>query len=654
MYRLLRVLALLLLTLPVFSQQHTKKGAELSDYIKNTLQSKNFILTEQNLCLTGRDTFAYNISHEIPSQKGFDLDFDSSEKKNTVIYSFFQEDFLENEGQIIEFIYHIKQLKLDYNTVFLFTALDKKTLETDSAKTGSQCYADNIVNPLHSLVINIDFFQSTDIISILSGAKYKVSPEWLISRLIAAFNENGTPYKLNHNFLSLYRLGFISGEKRMQSYITANVPSVTISGTSLHIFNALKTFASDYTIQETDQWDSHYQIIKPFVLQKPVLIKEHHLVYAYLFLMTIFLLILCTFSFVGKNSFRKKMQVLNSWYIIPFTLLITFILLVIAQRFIALDFIQNTCTPVVQFGIKIIFTMFFIAILFALQLLLKTPVSHFAYGYIITVVAIINIFVFSAVDLTLFILFSIEYLIVYFARSAKRFASILIFTVILVIPFLPFLLVTITQNTDKTLTGYVQCNTLSNMLLSLILFPFEIMWLRVLLRFNLFTKKIGLNIKYIVKNTALSTLASICVTGAIVFSIPLILRTGENRLITIPDTYIQSDKNINTHLSYSNDNYLGMTTYHLKVKSDKKAIRYIITVFNKDKLNIYDSLYDFNYERDGKSVVFTVPDYPPQNITVDFAMSSQQKASVSITAVYTTDTNAVFDLETVTMSLKGL
>ena len=140
---------------------------------------------------------------------------------------------------------------------------------------------------------------------------------------------------------------------------------------------------------------------------------------------------------------------------IPFTLAITFLSLYLGQFTVGLLSKIINMNPVIQYGIKLIFSMIFISIFFVVQGILKISITAFLYGYLITIVSIFNIFLFSTRDLTLFIIFVTEYIIIYLSRRAKRISSVIFYFLLMLLPFLPYAVIIIKNARDSEIMNTV-------------------------------------------------------------------------------------------------------------------------------------------------------------------------------------------------------
>ena len=113
---------------------------------------------------------------------------------------------------------------------------------------------------------------------------------------------------------------------------------------------------------------------------------------------------------------------------------------------------------------------------------------------------------------------------------------------------------------------------------------------------------------------------------------------------------------INTEKSYiqvldEKKDFLEMTTHQLKITTTKKVLRYTISLTSPDSQPLYDSLYNYSASENAKSITFNIPDFPPEQITINFNCDSKTISQLKIDVLYFTEEENKYEKETKTMTI---
>ena len=641
----------------VFPQKYIEEkylfGNNLSSAVDKAISKKGFSPVKQELSSTGQDKFAYNILIDFPPTKKSE-NIEESEstgseiRRNEVIFCFKQEDFQSHEAEIFEFITFLQKMERDWSVKILFSVLDDSEFSDAGSIKGTEVFASSVEDSDSCCALTISFnpAESTEVFT--EGGKV-TTPLWLTKRVTDAFFDSQANFSFKNQLSSIYRLGLIKGKERLSFFFENNIPAIELNfpdGTEL---SSLKKFAESYTSDGTAEWDMHYIYINRSNLFKAVFINERTIIISCLSVGILTILILCIFSFLGESGERHKYDFIKSSYMIPFTIGIAFLSLLFGQHFVAFLSSYFPLNPIFLYGIKIVFSMIFISILFTIQGIFKFSATAFIYGYLLMVVAIFNIFLFTTRDLTLFVIFVAEYILVYISRSAKNLPSLSVFFVLMIIPFVPYGFIIIRSAEDFELTNAVFTSATDNLLLSLAIFPFQITWLRMLVFLNVRAGSKGWTMKKMILNGVFSTIAILAFIFALIFAISHFVYRPDFRESTRVEIKIFREEKFTISAKLSKDEFSGMTTNHIKLSSEENARRYKVILNGKEGTHpIYDSIYNYTIitNHDGTdSYSFVIPEYPPKNITIDYAAPEKTPATIEVTAYYTTEDPHTFRIE---------
>ena len=642
---------------------HIPFGNSLSNSVASSLSRHSFSPVKQQLSDTGQDNFAYNIildfegdsdlrqndSNSVQSISHAEFVSASANFRDEVIFCFTQEDFFVHEDEILDFLTYIKELQREWRATVLFSALDFSEFKDSSSPNGSHIFASSI-DDADSVCAIIIFLDDSKENAIHTGSKRHTTPLFLTQRITDSFFETRNRFTFEDTLSAIYRLGILSGEERLSYFFENDIPAIGIDFNESKNLSVLKNFAQNYTLEGTEEWDMHYLYLDRANIFKGIFINERTIIIICLCVGLLTILILCVFSFTGSHGERQKYEFIKSSYMIPITVGISFLSLVLGQNIVAFFSSYFFINPVFQFGIKIVFSLTFISILFAVQEILKFSVTAFVYGYLLSVVSIFNIFLFSTRDLTLFVIFAIEYIIIYISRSAKKLGILVFFFILMAIPFMPYAYIIIKNATDAELAVSIFCDPIGNLLLAFAMFPFQIMWLKILMFMNIYAGGKGYSMKRIIFNDVFSTALVLTFVFSLIFSISqFIYKPAERRMNKIETKIVQEERNTLT-AQLSKDSFSGMNTNHIAIQSNDEAVRYTVMLYGINTEHpIYDSIYDYTViSGKGRSDVysFTIPDFPPKEIMIDYACDVSARAKIEITALYRTEMPHTFRSET--------
>ena len=659
LFRKIIITALLIFSahFAVFPQKYIEEkflfGNNLSTAVDKAISKKGFSPVKQELSSTGQDKFAYNILLDFPPTKASENQDESENpgsqiRRTEVIFCFQQEDFQNHESEIFDFLTFLQGMERDWSATILFSALDNCEFKDLGSIRGTQVFASSVEDSdsCCALAISFNSYESTTIYT--GGSKFS-TPLWLTKRITDTFFDTQTNFSFKNQLASIYRLGLLKGTDRLSFFFDNNIPAIELSFPGSQEFSSLKRFAETYQSDGTGEWDMHYVYINRGNMFKAVFINERTIIISCLSVGILTILILCIFSFLGEHGERHKYDFIKSSYMIPFTIGIAFLSLLFGQHFVAFISAFFPLNPIFQYGIKIVFSMIFISILFVVQGLFKFSATAFIYGYLLMVVAIFNIFLFSTRDLTLFVIFVAEYIIIYISRIAKNLPALCVFFILMLIPFVPYGYIIIRSADDFDLTNAVFTSARDNLLLSLAIFPFQITWLRILVFLNIRAGIKGWTMKKMILNGIFSTIAILTFTFALIFAISHFVYRPDFRESQRIETKIFREEKFTISAKLSKDEFSGMTTNHIKLISEEDALRYkVVLNGNEGTHPIYDSIYDYTIitNHDGTdSYSFVIPEYPPKNITIDYAAPEKTPATIEVTAYYKTDDQHTFRIE---------
>ena len=639
-----RMLALLFCAarLSLAAQDAAPRGSELSMAVERLLVQNGFSTTRQPLATTSQDVFPFNVTVELPVV----TPTASEDGRTTLVLDITQEDAYREQEALIGLLRNLSERAYNFNIIVLCAAQDSAPPALAPAERGSALYARTTSDADHIAAVCVMF---GDRRAIYTANRGRISPRWLTALLTRAFYQEHLSFHFPHFFASFYRLGFIDAHVRTAAYLDNAIPAVGIQLRGAEDVPVLTAVCDGYSVAETLVWDSHYQLLPLTQPLKPLLISGSTFVLGVLTLSAIVLLMLCAFSFTSRNGEREKHELMHAWFLIPLTLALSFMSLLLGQRLCLRASWLTNAAPSVQLGAKILFSALTVSLVFLVQELLRVPVGRLVYGYIILFVSLCNIFVFSAIDIQFFLPLVAEYLIIYAVHRSVEPAPIITAMLLMLWPFAPYVLQIMRAEPTPELEALVFCEPRTNFLLTLLCVPFQIMWLRVLLWFKLY-RRAG---KEVICRLLVHSIVPAGIPLVVTVIAAVLLGTAASHAERqTPQTAVILTRDRNTlAVSVNQTTFSDLTTAHVTITAAESAVRYEVTLESNGGIPLYDSSYGFT-ETAGR-VRFEIPDYPPRQMTIDYAFAPGTDGIVTVTALFATSEKRTYRRETRTVTVSG-
>ena len=645
-----RITTLLLLLFsarsPCFPQEFLS-GKELSDEADRILSKNGFSCLRQELSQTGQDEFAGNLILTFPANS--DGGSGDGQERDELIFCISQEDFIANAAEIIDFLSFLRDLRRQWRATALLAALDNPEFkDSRPAARGSLVFAESVedADSVAAIIVGLDPDSAT---AVHTGGRNHTSPLWLTKIVTDAFFDSGAGFSFEDLISSVYRLGIVHGKERLSFFFENDIPAIEINLSEISGLSVLKNLARDYAGARAGEWDMHYLYIDLGKFIRAAFISERTLVSLCLLVGFLTILILCAFSFIEKDGESHKRHFIKSIHMIPLIIAVSCISLFLGQTLAARLPPELPVGAAARYGIKLALPMIFVSVIFIIMEIMRIRPRASVYGYLLSSSAILNIFLFSATDITLFVIFVIEYIIIFLSRKARNIPQLIFYLILIPMPFLPYGYIIIRKADDIETARAVLAGVTGNVLLASALFPFQVTWLRIL---ALAGKGHG-NEKRpagkIILAVSVKTAALIAFILASILSIsgPAYRhRTmGSGRL----ERTVTDEDRGSLAVRASKNEFSGMDTRHIIISSDEAAVRYEALLRGTGGSRpLYESVYDHSVIAgdDGEEVYsFIIPDYPPRQITIDYACGSGAEATIEVSAYYRTDKDKSFRRE---------
>ena len=512
--------------------------------------------------------------------------------------------------------------------------------------TGSQVLLENISNPDTCALIMLDGTASQfDEATVVFGADGILTPLWLIQQV---------PLPISQDSLITYRLNLSEDNPALIPFFQSGMATVAISFNTSEqeqrqkVFTALETMTENFSVEESLSANSKNYIVLHFV--DNIWIGEQFSIFVYLIITILVLAIISGFSFLGKKGAIHRQSFFKIWYLIPITIFLSTFFLWLGQL-VAGKLVQTVPeNTVVILGIKTLFSFVAVSLPFIFHLKLRLPIVQFAYGYLLTIVVAMNIFIFASIDLVLLFIFVLEYIIIYFCRLAKRLVPLIIASLIMLLPFIPYAVNILAYASQDKLLHLVQTGIWGNMLYACILIPFQIMWLRIMVRIDIFgTHRHISTIKIIMATIGVMGIMVLCIVGTLFFASLVLNRTIPekelNQQSLQPYSYQLVEAPVPEQLQVSvvRKSYLELQAVEIQLSSPVPIIRYEVSVTSENQIPVYDSAMNFVTVQNsaqsntaGETVAnnatthFLIPDFPTNTTSFEYTADGDKSQNITV------------------------
>jgi hypothetical protein len=623
---------------PVSLYNENLHGLSLCNDTEKFLITNGFVPEKTDLIRSGTNEFPCNIKVLIPSAAKNSSGQDGN--RQTLILAFTMEDAFRFRNYVSVILDNLKKKQLDYNLILFFSYGDLQSENEDNQLHGTDIFAASIDTPDDYSAVCISFTKKTTAILTPGGAG-ETTPKWLIKRLSDSFTDSGLQYHLRGGSLgSLYRLRILKADERSSFFLQRGIPCAGVSipeQADMITYGACTAkFLSSYSSNGTASWDRHYIVFHAG--NTLWWTSERFIVICFIVISFSSLFILSELSFIrSKKRAEIKKDVFRLWYILPVIVIISALCFQVSQSFSLFLYHIIGITIFYQFIVKIVITFLINTVIYLLIVKVQGVLEERAYAYLLTVDSVINIFIFSAVDISLFFLFTAEYIIIYIFRPFKKTSMLAAAFLAMMLPYVPYILQITGYADPSVFSSIVYSPFQENVLFSVGYLPFLFQWFRIIARF-----KEQWNY-YKMQESGGRILSAVSFTGAAVviavtffFGIRLIPVYYKSKNSTVQHNKIQVNHAYDSVLTcYSSDRiFFGDTTRTLSIDLGTETERCIISVNGISGNSVIYSDNEYKSDKNKYTDTFLVPIWPPEKITVSYVADISIPSVVTVTAFY--------------------
>lgn len=624
-------------------------GKDLSEFIYSRIGNNS---EKQFLVSSGANDFPYNVIAHIHSSKEFN-------KK--IIFAFKAEDFESHELFFVELSKALKKTKKHCNIDMIWTIGDYEHWDDQTYTSGIATYISKIKETNGLCAVNIKFIE--DRAKIIPGSGGDVSPSWLLKLASDSFYKSKLPYNIKGGVISsLYRINALVEDASTGLFIQERIPSIGIELNNQDFekseekwqkeIQALCSLAENYNPEQSEYWDRHTNQLS--IGPRTFWLDEKFTVISFSIIIFLSLFIICEFSFAFKRQKINFVEGFKSlWYFIPLCAIVTF-LCFLAGQFVSMAIVRNfRINPFSAISIKLFVAFFLYSSASLVFIYFEKNISDRVYSFLQLISALLNIFIFSTIDISLFYLFAIEYILVNISRYSKKLIYLELSFLMMLVPFVPYGYQIVLYAKPQAIIAFLSVTPKFNVFFALGFLPFILMWMRILARINEKNSKSHSKKRWIVQNVLALFCVSMVFAITLVFfsmSVPHRYRTGNVRQHHANE--IIDEENL-INISFNDSVFFGETTRSLQIDLERECINCSVILSGTKRLPVLYSQWDYKSDINSLTNYFQLPVYPSRKMRFNYISSNETDTTVKVRCRFQNEADKIYVKEYLIPMNKG-
>ena len=602
---------------PCFFAQTNLKGRALCNELYDFLQEKKLHLQIQPLTAGSYNQLPYNIIVTFTPK--------NIKSEHNLIILLEIEDAVNNK-ELLPPVFELLDNK-DFNSTVVFCYESRIILPRDNLIYGCDVFVQSLNTNYENAVYIFDLSAKKN--AIVSGSNGYHSPSWMLKAMFDAFGNAKVTDGLPIFFLSQMADFTFSTDRRLLSFLESEIPCISADIKNKQkaeeiILNCINLY--DNLRFEPD--DSHAFMFRLF--GKRIWFSEYMIVSTLIILIVLGFLFVFIAGFVNRTLRKEFWQEIRSnWYVI----LVMYVLSVagfFAGKGLYSLFHGAGNGNYTVFGctiLQISLSMLFVSVFFMLNLSLLKKYTTRSLDFILVIDTFINQVIFTLLDVSLFPIFLLFYLISVISFIFRRNWIHIILFVCLLLPFIPYINALFTISDSEKLHNMLINSKTLPLLLSLVLLPVYLMWLRIL---NAIKKRYPKKRVY-----ALVISANYLLIFFVVFILNRVFYSNKKapaREITVIPLSMTS-ASYDFSLSYTDKSLFSDTIRSIKLSSEELPLYAGLWVYSQNDLQpVLYSENDYINTGDGQ-VLFPLPLYPPKDLTFNYG-TGQNKQTIRAELIF--------------------
>lgn len=601
---------LLILFFSLFFQQiFADTGTSLCNKIFDYLEEKGFSPQVQPLIANGTNSLPYNIIVNFRSK-------DTKTQDNLIL--FFETSDFEDRLEDLNSILSLLEQK-DFGSTLVLSYGNRMNIPRQSYVYGAQTFTASLDSTVNNCAYLFNLNAKKNFI--ITGAENAHSPSWMLKDLFDAYSDAKMTEGLPLYFISQVQVFNYTQDKALLSFIHSDIPCIRADikendkaqEVILQVINSFEKSRSELS-------DSHTFMFRIF--GQRVWFSEFRIINAMIVILILSLMLIFYAGFINKNL-RKEfwIEIRNNWYVVPVIYLVSLAGFFAGKGLYSLFYHEGSSSFTV-FGfiiLQISISMLLVSLFFMINLSLLKKYTTRSLDFILVVLTFINQFVFSMADISLFPIFMIIFIVSVISLIFRRNWIHIILFVFLILPFIPYVNAVFRNSQLQELHQNLLHNNAGPFLLTLVMLPVYLMWLRIL---NAVKKRHPQKRLYalIMGCTYVFIVLFLLIFNKIFYSKSNNLEDNTVVVINENNSAYNPDNGsaVDFTLSYSDKKVFSDIIRSVTILCDEPPVYTCLKILSKDnELPVLYSENDFTKHEDN-SISFELPLYPPERLEFNY------------------------------------
>lgn len=570
--------------------------------------------------------FPKNILIEIPADKESKENDANKSGITDVFFVFSHEFFLAEKEFISDFISSTYKKKLPYNCILAFSA-DNETFPLNSSgtsETATETLAENIFSQESACAVLVRDEKNAPPFIFSEGAG-TISPQWIVQALKKSCLQNKKPMGVKTSMLYIYRPQYYKNNRRLSAFLQNGIPAAEIPlGHSQKDTNVLSDIQENLINARSQNWNKHYNFL-PFGIYG-IWLNEAQLTAIYLFFTISVLFFICfySFSYTGKNEAALN-DISRTWFAIPAYIIITAAFLKFFQK----AFLFTSENGVLYFGLKIFPTVLAMFLLVFIQVLFNFRISLSANSFHGIILSALNVFIFSALDLSLMFIFITEYIIVFLFRKRRNLFFSILCIFLMTIPLLWIAASVFIDIDQGKIANLTDTTFLENLIFSFAILPFLFQWIKLILVSHI--REFQPSKKKSFTQGILVSVAGAGFICAVFFSAAKFVQGNISSPQRKEAQAIENAENSPAEFIWQKKQKFDIFENQIQIAPADgfKILRCLAIFESKDKIPFYKCNFDYNFISENK-LLLKIPDAPENNLKIIFMAENEPQMEAEI------------------------
>ena len=475
--------------------------------------------------------------------------------------------------------------------------------------------------------------------AIIPGSNKNHSPSWMIKAIFDGFSKAKMQDGLPLCYISQVADYTFTSDKTLLSFLELDIPCISANiRDSSKADIIIKSLISDYGSNLKRQNDTHTFMFRFF--NKRVWFSEYIIINAILVIVVLGFLMVFILGFVNKNIRREFWQEISTiWYSLPCIYILSYCGFFIGKGLYRL-FVRPDNLNYTVYGFIILqasIATLMVLLFFMLNLSLQKKYTTRSLDFLLVIDTFINLVIFTLLDISLFPIFLIIFTVAVISLIFRRNWIHIVLFVFLIIPFIPYINAIYAISDKENLHSLLISSNSLPFLLSLVLLPVYLMWLRILNSMK--------------KRYTRKRIYAFVISGAYLFIILALIiinrifyyeKNESSQAFTIYEAGLAEQKNeYDFSLNYSDRLVFNDIIRKLNIVSTEVPVYTSVNVISTNPILYSENDYIFESQQLAE---FLLPLYPSNNLEFNYGTNDFEQTIIVEQIFYSQTENKYFSL----------